>query len=90
MTPRDNPDMTAEEWARAVLSEPDPEGCCLGCYAPCGTDDGCDPTPLCHHCAQEAARVMAQEIEIKCLVCGEVGCMACPEEELEEEGAATP
>lgn len=47
------------ELVRYALSDPDDE-CCVRCHALGSTDDGCDPSPMCHHCAQEAVLELAQ------------------------------
>lgn len=53
---------TPADWARLILSPPDDDEC-AACYDLVSLDDGCDPTPLCHTCAQEAAMVLAADLE---------------------------
>lgn len=45
-----------EQELAAWTSAPDDERSptCADCGATCMTDDGCEPTPICHHCAQAA------------------------------------
>jgi hypothetical protein len=44
----------------SAVSKPDAdEHLCASCKDPMAIDDGCDPTALCHHCAQVACSVMA-------------------------------
>lgn len=45
------------------LCESDPDECeCVMCHKACGLEDGLEPTPLCHLCAQELARTAIPEL----------------------------
>ena len=48
----------------AVLADPD-NGVCVSCGQYVSTDDGCDPTAVCHHCAQNAARLLAEALRTR-------------------------
>lgn len=49
-------------WEKLALKEHDPGGTCLGCNGQYSIDEGCEPTPLCHSCAQEAVVALAENV----------------------------
>ena len=53
------PDTIKEAVGQAVV-EPDEDGACARCGDTYALDDGKDPTPLCHPCAQEVATLLAE------------------------------
>lgn len=60
--PDDAPDLS--ELIAAVRATPDDDGgICTHCGDGFDNDHGCDPTAICHHCAQELVVIFANAIE---------------------------
>ena len=45
------------------LEPDDDRGICLRCNVAVSCDDGCDPTPWCHHCAQQATEEIRGQLD---------------------------